>query len=609
LKIIKFVPKSIRIVLIKNQPMSITSIFFAGNSPRFSRIRQLAFPFFAVALFLQLDCSSPAPVQTPVKIDYADTVEGRWVDSLFNAMSEAERLGQLFMIRAHSDKGPDHISIVENLIKKHHVGGLCFFQGTPEKQAELTNRYQSLSPKVPLMVAIDAEWGLGMRMVATTMSFPRQLMLGAISDNQLIYDMGKEIARQLLRIGIQVNFAPVADVNNNPANPVIGFRSFGEDRQNVTDKSMQYMKGMQDNGVLACAKHFPGHGDTDVDSHFDLPVIRHDMARLDSIELYPFRELVEQGIGSVMVAHLHIPALDDRPNRPTTLSRNTITTLLKEKMGFDGLVFTDALEMEGVAKHHKPGVVEAEALLAGNDVLVLPKDIDAALREIKVYLKDGRLQQNQLDASVKKVLRAKYRLGLTRFSPIPAAGIKQDLHTTEAEALRRKLIENALTLVRNQDTRLPAPKAGNIAALSIGAKDKPVFTNFLTKGNTTLKTFAVQADPSEADRNQVLKSLKSASLVIVSLHGMTNNIKKDFGLTANARALVAELNKQNKIALVVFGNPYSLKFFDEIGCILEAYDEDALTQEVAAQVVLGQLQTKGKLPVTVSALSKYGIGE
>lgn len=589
--------------------MSITSILLSGKSARFSRIRQFSLSFFAAALFLQFNCSSPIPVQPPIKIEYASAAEGRWVDSLFNAMSEAERLGQLFMIRAHSDKGPDHVAQVENTIKKYHVGGLCFFQGTPEKQAELTNRYQALSPKVPLMVAIDAEWGLGMRMVATTMSFPRQLMLGAINDNQLIYDMGKEIARQLLRIGIQVNFAPVADVNNNPANPVIGFRSFGEDRKNVAAKDLQYMKGMQDNGVLACAKHFPGHGDTDVDSHFDLPVIRHDMASLDSIELYPFRELIKQGIGSVMVAHLHIPALDDRPNRPTTLSRNTITTLLKEKMGFDGLVFTDALEMEGVTKNHPPGVVEAEALLAGNDVLVLPKDIEAALRETKAYLKDGRLQQNQLDASVKKVLRAKYRLGLTRFSPIPATGISEDLHTPEAEALRRKLIENALTLVRNKGNRLPAGKAGNIAVLAIGAKEKPVFSTQLNKGNTTLQTYLAAADPQEAERAQLLKDLKSKSLVIVSLHGMSNNIKKDFGLSANARALVNDLNKQNKIALVVFGNPYSLKFFDEVGCVLEAYDEDLLTQEVAAQVVLGQLQTKGKLPVTVSALSKYGAGE
>ncbi|NUN99739.1 MAG: beta-N-acetylhexosaminidase, partial [Saprospiraceae bacterium] len=428
-------------------------------------------------------------------------------------------------------------------------------------------------------------------------------------DNQLIYDMGKEIARQLLRIGIQVNFAPVADVNNNPGNPVIGFRSFGEDRRKVAAKGLQYMKGMQDNGLMACAKHFPGHGDTDIDSHFDLPVIRHDLARLDSIELYPFREMIHQGIGSVMVGHLHIPVLDDRPNRPTTLSRNTITTLLKEKMGFDGLVFTDALEMEGVAKHHNPGAVEAEALLAGNDVLVLPKDIEASFREIKTYLEDGRLQQNQLDASVKKVLRAKYRLGLTRFSPIPTAGIKEDLHTPSAEALRRKLIENALTLVRNKGNRLPAGKAGNIAVLAIGAKEKPVFSTLLNQGNSKLQAVLAAADPQEAERAQLLKDLKSKSLVIISLHGMSNNIKKDFGLTANARTLIADLNKQNKVALVVFGNPYSLKFFDEIGCVLEAYDEDALTQEVAAQVVLGQLQTKGKLPVTVSAVSKYGAGE
>ncbi|MCR9099056.1 MAG: beta-N-acetylhexosaminidase, partial [bacterium] len=253
-----------------------------------------------------------------------------WADSMYNTMTETERLGQLFMIRAHSDLGPEHVQSVEAQIKKYKVGGLCFFQGTPERQVELINQYQKLAEPVPLMMAIDGEWGLGMRMKSSTISFPRQLTLGAIQDNSLVYEMGTEIARQMKLAGIHVNFAPVADVNNNAANPVINNRSFGEDRMNVAAKSWRYAQGMQDNGVMACAKHFPGHGDTDVDSHYDLPVIRHDYDRLDSIELFPFRQLAKQGIGSMMVAHLNVPALDEREKRPTTLSYNTITNLLKE---------------------------------------------------------------------------------------------------------------------------------------------------------------------------------------------------------------------------------------------------------------------------------------
>ncbi|MEM9850293.1 MAG: glycoside hydrolase family 3 N-terminal domain-containing protein, partial [Bacteroidota bacterium] len=350
--------------------------------------------------------------------------EQDWVDSVYNEMTFDEQLGQLFTIRAHSDKGAEHIAEVERQILRYHVGGLCFFQGTPLKQVQLTNRYQRLTKRVPLMISMDAEWGLGMRMKKSAISFPRQLTLGAIQDNRLIYDMGKEVAYQLRRTGVHVNFAPVADVNNNPNNPVINTRSFGEDRYNVATKSYQYMKGMQDNGVMASAKHFPGHGDTDTDSHLDLPIINHDKARLDSIELYPFRILAEQNIGSMMVAHLNIPALDKRANRPTTLSRSTITTLLRNEIGFDGIIFTDALEMKGVTKHFEPGEVEAEAVLAGNDVLLLPEDIGAAFETIKAYMDEGKIAKEQVEASVKRILQAKYRLGLTEVQEIPEENLE-----------------------------------------------------------------------------------------------------------------------------------------------------------------------------------------
>jgi len=324
-----------------------------------------------------------------------------WVENTFNSLTQDQRIAQLFMIRAHSNKGPDHIAKVTKLVRDYQVGGLCFFQGTPEKQAELTNKYQQLS-KVPLMISMDAEWGLGMRLKASTISFPHNLTLGAIQDNNLLYDMGQEVARQCRRLGVHVNFAPVVDINNNKANPVINYRSFGEDRYNVAAKSYMYMKGMQDGQLMACAKHFPGHGDTNVDSHYDLPIINHDMARLDSIEMFPFRLLAQHGMQSMMIAHLHVPAIDATTNRPTTLSPRAVNEILKEEIGFDGLIFTDGLGMKGVTKHYRAGEVEAKALIAGNDILLLPQDVPAALKEIKNYLASGELSAAEVDEKVRR---------------------------------------------------------------------------------------------------------------------------------------------------------------------------------------------------------------
>jgi beta-glucosidase-like glycosyl hydrolase len=338
--------------------------------------------------------------------------EVEWVNAMYDSMTEDERLGQLIVVRAHSNKGESHAHEVEDLIKKYHVGGMTFFQGTPEKQAELTNRYQKLATKIPLMISIDAEWGLGMRMKSSTMSFPRQMTLGAIQDNRLIYEFGQEMARQCRRIGVHVNFAPVVDVNNNPNNPVINDRSFGEDRYNVAAKSYMYMKGMQDNMLLACAKHFPGHGDTDVDSHYGLPIINHDLTRLDSIELYPFKVLSQHGVGSMMIAHLNIPAYDDRKNVPSSLSQNVVTDLLRKDLGYNGLIFTDGLEMAGARKAYKGGEVEAQALIAGNDVLLLPRSVSDAVKAVKKALADGRLSQDDFERKVKKSIDGEVSFGV-----------------------------------------------------------------------------------------------------------------------------------------------------------------------------------------------------
>jgi beta-glucosidase-like glycosyl hydrolase/CubicO group peptidase (beta-lactamase class C family) len=551
---------------------------------------------------LHLQAQKISSLQTPT------AAESHWVDSVYQVMSQDERLGQLVMIRAHSDKGPEHIAQVEEQIRKFHVGSLCFFQGTPEKQVELINRYQAQS-RFPLMVAIDGEWGLGMRMVASTMSFPRQLMLGAIQDNDLIYKMGQEIARQCRRVGINVNFAPDVDINNNSANPVINYRSFGEDRDNVTTKGYMYMKGMQDNGVLACAKHFPGHGDTNTDSHFDLPVINYSMAHLDSTELYPFRALVNYGVGSVMVGHLQVPVLDDRPNRPTSLSRNTITNLLRRSLNFQGLIFTDGMEMKALTKNFSNGLAEAESILAGNDVLCVPENIEAGLNLIKSYISEGKLSKEQIEESVRRVLHNKYRLGLTKYTAIPVENVRRDLSTPAAEQLRRELIKNALTMVRNKDRLVPFGRLDTLsfASLSIGASAQTPFQNRLAS-YAKMTHLQAEKELSEDRQAQLLGQLTKFKVVVVGLHDMSQFAAKNYGLTQSTIDFLKKLNARTRVVLTVFGSPYCLKYFDEFNWVLDAYDGEETVQDLAAQALFGAFGMHGRLPVTASPLSKFNGG-
>ena len=547
--------------------------------------------------------------QIPGNRSEALKIEQQWVDSVFQAMTPDERIGQLMMIRAHSDKGPEHIASVENLIKKYQVGGLCFFQGTPEKQAELTNKYQKLTKHIPLMIAMDAEWGLGMRFKEDGLSFPRQLMLGAVQDNRLIYEMGKEVARECRRLGVHINFAPVADVNNNPENPVINTRSFGEDRYNVTAKSYMYMRGMQDHNLMACAKHFPGHGDTNVDSHHDLPVISHGMERLDSVELFPFKVLAQHGIQSMMIAHLNVPSIDDTKNLPTTLSEKAVTNLLKEEMDFEGLIITDGLGMKGVTKHYQPGEVEAKALVAGNDILLLPKDVPAAFKAIKKYLNEDKLNIDQINKSVKKVLRAKYRLGLKKVELIKEENIRQELFPEEAKVLKRNLIKNALTLVRNKNGLIPFNRLDslNIASLSIGSTKRTIFQKTLGL-YSKMTHYNVGKEISSSKSKSLIAKLKKHEVVIVGLHDMSTRADKDFGLTTSEKSFIEKLRAETKVVLVVFGNPYSLKYFDNVDWVLEAYDDDEMTQDLAAQALFGVFSLQGRLPVTASPKSKFNDG-
>ncbi len=534
-----------------------------------------------------------------------------WVNRTYQNMTPDERLGQLFMIRAHSDLGPDHVAAVERQINDYHIGGLCFFQGTPEDQLALTNQYQNLS-KLPLLVSMDAEWGLGMRLKETTISFPKQLALGAIRDNRLIYDMGTEIARQMNRLGVNVSFSPVLDVNNNPDNPVIGTRSFGEDRYNVTVKGYMYMKGLQDHGVMACAKHFPGHGDTDVDSHKDLPIINHSRARLDSIELYPFRALSRYGIGSVMVAHLNIPTLDSRENRPTTLSRAVTTDLLRNEVGFHGLAFTDAMEMKGVTKYFSPGAADAEALLAGNDMILLPEDIAASFVSIRNYLADGRLKSAQLEASVKRILLAKYRLGLTgNYPTLAAANLRQEINAPAAYELKQRLHEASLTLVRDDAGILPIGgdlSTLKLAAIAVGGDEvNPPYQERLA-GYAGITRLKVGLTPSAAETARMLERTAGRDVVLVSLHSSGSSSQEKIQVNNSLLAMLRQLQQRTKIVITIFGNPYTLAKLDEFGSVMVAYTNDPVAQDAAAQAIFGAIGMDGRLPVNASKRSTYNSG-
>src|SRR5690606_19548190 len=371
--------------------------------------------------------------------------------------------------------------------------------------------------KVPLLGAIDAEWGLGMRL-DSTISYPFQMALGAIKDNALIYEMGTEVARQIKRTGLHVNFAPVVDVNNNPKNPVINFRSFGEDKYNVAEKSVAYMKGMQDNSVMTTAKHFPGHGDTDTDSHFALPQINHSIERLDTLELFPFRKVIEAGIGGIMVAHLNIPALDST-GIPSTLSKPIITDLLKNKMGFEGLIVTDAMNMKAITNTHSPGIVDKDAILAGNDLLEFTENVPKAISEIKKAIKQGLISQEEIDRRVRKVLAVKQWVGLDKYKPITSKNIVTELNTPEARLLNRMLTAASLTVLKNDTNLLPFRQLDLVkfASVSIGAENETPFQKSL-KLYTKVEDFQLTLKATPEQVLELKKKLNDFDNIITVIY-------------------------------------------------------------------------------------------
>jgi beta-N-acetylhexosaminidase len=541
----------------------------------------------------------------PEKIDTEQgrMKEGVWVDSVYNQMSFDQRVGQLFMVSAFSNKDSLHVKSIDNLISCYHIGGLLFLQGGPGRQAKLTNRYQKMS-KVPMFIGIDAEWGLAMRLDSIN-RFPWNMTLGAIQDVNLIKKVGVEYGKQAHRMGIHFNFAPVLDINTNPKNPIIGNRSFGENKVNVTDRAMALMKGIQSQGVFATGKHFPGHGDTSVDSHYSLPVVTFTKERLNDIEFYPYRRLFNEGLASVMVAHLNVPSLEPREGFPSSISYNVVTNILQKELGFNGLIFTDALNMKGASNFKKPGEIDLEAFMAGNDILLFPENVPVALETFCVAMQDSVISEERLAHSVKKILKYKYRAGLDHYSPIKMQNLNNDLNTPANDAFQYELYENAITVIKNENEILPIQKLENekIAYVKLGDDKHSPFLS-------TLQKYTEVTEISEDNLDSLQVRLKPYSKVIVGFH-KADGAWKNHNWKPEEVAKLDSIAKYNNVILDVFAKPYALlqvTNFVNIKGIVISYQNTDVSQVVSAEMIFGAVESKGKLPVTINGMFPVNFG-
>ncbi|MCX6326749.1 MAG: serine hydrolase [Bacteroidia bacterium] len=532
-----------------------------------------------------------------------------WVDSVLNTLSTEQQIAQCIWVAGYSNRDVSHEVEMSDIIRKYGVGGIVFFQGTAEKQAELTSFYQKIS-RVPLIISLDAEWGIGMRL-DNVEKFPYQMTLGAIKNDSLIYQFGKAVASQFKRLGMQINLAPVADINVNPLNPVINYRSFGENRDKVTLKTIMYIKGMQDNGVMATAKHFPGHGDTNVDSHLDLPLIIHSRQRLDSIELYPFRKLISEGIGSIMTAHLNLPSLDTTTGLPSTLSPVIIKGLLKNELGFKGLIITDAMNMQGVTKYFKPGEVDAKALEAGNDVIEFVTNVEEAIKETKSYIKSKKLTNEDIALKCRKILALKYWSGLNKLQTINKENIDKELSPMTSKALIRDLYANALTVLNNKQNVIPVRNLANlkIATLAINHGGITPYQLRISKYTTVDNYFIDTLNQKKA--TSLLKKLEKYDLVIAGVFNTDQRSVMNFGIPEGLDSFLEKLNSGNKCIITYFGNPYAIARINSLqntdGLII-AYQENEYTEDLSAQLIFGGIGARGFLPVTINENWPSGFG-
>lgn len=538
------------------------------------------------------------------KIDppFLRSVAEAWVDSVFNSLKDEERIAQLFMIDVHPEQGERHYREIESLIRKYNIGGIILFQGSPAQYARLTNRFQRIA-RTPLLTAMDGEWGLSMR-TDSTIKYPKQMMLGAIQDDRLLFDMGSHIAQQLKRTGIHVNFAPVADVNNNPDNPVINMRSFGEDRSDVAKKSILYMSGMQDNNVLAVAKHFPGHGDTDADSHSVLPFIPHSRQHLDSIELFPFKQLIVSGAGGIMVAHLDVPALNDKQHLPSSLSPLIVDSLLKKEMNFKGIVFTDAMNMGGISGYFKPFEANLKAIMAGNDMLLMPEEISRTISFIQKEIRRGHITREEINRKCKKILAVKYWTGLDKYVPVSMKNLISDLNKPAYRLHQQKLVEASLTLLENKNELIPLSRLDTlrIASVTIGGNKENEFHETLER-YIPVKKCHLPYNAGKNDINETIAGLAGFNLVIVSIQGTDMRVTKKYGIPPFAANFVDSIVKTNNVILNLLANPYALSYFKNLKLssgLIVSYEDNELTRSLSAQMIFGIIPARGILPVTAS---------
>ncbi len=556
------------------------------------------------------DHKTPAN-QSNVPSDPPYLNEGKtWVDSVMNSMSQDEKIGQLFMVAAYSNKDESHVKQIEDLIRNYHIGGLIFMQGGPVRQVILLNKYQEIS-KLPLLVAMDAEWSLSMRLDSVVF-YPRQMMIAASCNENLVYRMGVEFARQLKRMGVHVSFSPVIDVNNNAMNPVINTRSFGENPEKVARLGWMYAKGLQDNHILAVAKHFPGHGDTNTDSHKDLPVMNHSRERLDSIELYPFRYCIRKGVGAVMIAHLYVPAIDTTKNVPTTLSKKVVTDLLRGELGFKGLIFTDAMNMQGVAKFYESGEAEYLALLAGNDILLFAGDVPKAINLIKQALTEGKLSQQDIDQRVRRILEAKYWAGLSEYKPVETAGLIEDLNSPDARLMQQQLVESSLTLVRNNENLIPLSvhDSVRIASVSLGTSGITVFQTRMDY-YADVNHYVFNRDFSNLTKEKILEILDQFDVIVWACHNVNTKPQDNYGFSSTQMWLIQKLSETKKQVVDIFGSPYALAAFENrnlVSAFIASHNDWETTRDFSAQLIFGGIGTDARLPVSAGKSFHEGDG-
>lgn len=532
-------------------------------------------------LFLALCLFSRAQI-TPTLYEQADsTAMHRWVDSVFATMSLEQKVGQLFMPIVASSS--DWEKRITDYIRQQKIGGLLFSKSTISRQAAITNNAQKLTD-IPLLIAVDGEWGLSMRLTDAP-KYPRNSIVGAIQDPQIIRQYGREVGRQCREMGIHVNFAPTIDIHSNPDNPVIGTRSYGENPNRVAEQGIAYAQGVEESGVMAVAKHFPGHGDTSEDSHVTLPTIPHDRARLDSVELFPFQKYIEAGLSGVMIGHLNVPTLRTR-GKPASLSPEVGIQLLKEEMGFDGVTFSDGMAMKGVADQPN---VSVQALLAGNDILLGSVDPKKEVEAVKRAVATGVIPNSLLEEKVRKVLSYKYILGVHHFKPIDTGTLREKVHAPTAEWTLRKIYEGAITLLKDENNLLPLKglDTTNIASVTIGVPKPNPFQHYLKKhGNLQL----FQAETTSEIGN--MKELKEFDVVILSIHSPN---------VGDAIAL-QQLAQGTKVILVLFTSPYHLNTFrltaEKAAAVIVGYDNSHFAQVNVAQGIFGGIAMTGRIPVT-----------